>query len=435
MNLPESASRPARTATDMPLRGEFTPPGDKSISHRLILMSIAAEGEMTVTGLADGDDVKTSLRLFRTLGGETRGSETRLTMKGLGGRVKTDPGRPVELDCGNSGTTARLLAGLATGLSGSYVFDGDAQLRRRPMERLAEPLRSMGGRVETTEGRLPLRVTGGAPLHGLEYVNRAGSAQLKSAIILATLKADSPSLIIEPVPTRDHTEKLVNAWGGHAVLTRAGLEVRPGRLTMPPEATVPADPSSAAFFLTAAAFLPGGRVTARSLLLSPSRIGFLRVLERLGALVSLSLEQEEPEPVGRVTVAYQGPLRATEVTEIPSLVDEVPILALAAAFAEGTTVFRNLGELRHKETDRLAAIHRQLGGLGVRVRVEGDDLFVTGPADLTMPEVLDSGHDHRLAMTLLLARHIAGRRTPVLGEESISISYPGFMADLARLSA
>ena len=419
----------------MHLCGEFTPPGDKSISHRLILMSIAAEGEMTVTGLGDGDDVKTSLKLFRALGGETRGSENRLTLRGLGGRVKTGPANQVELDCGNSGTTARLLAGLATGLTGIYVFDGDAQLRKRPMERLAEPLRRMGGLVETTDGRLPLRVTGGRPLRGIEYVNLAGSAQLKSAVILATLNAESPSLIIEPVPTRDHTERLVRAWGGQAALTDAGLEVRPGRLTLPPEMTVPADPSSAAFFLAAAALEPGGRVTARSMLISPERTGFLRVLEHMGAEVSIVIEQEEPEPAGQVTVAYKGPLRATEVTDIPSLVDEVPILALAAAKAQGTTVFRGLGELRLKETDRLAAIHRQLGALGVQARVEGDDLFITGPATLTMPEALDSGHDHRLAMTLLLARHMAESRTPVLGEESVSISYPGFMADLARLSA
>jgi len=422
----------------MPLRGEFTPPGDKSISHRLILMSIAAEGEMTVAGLADGDDVKTSLRLFRALGGETRGPDARLTLTGLGGQVKTDPARPVELDCGNSGTTARLLAGLATGLPGAYVFDGDAQLRQRPMERLAEPLQRMGGRVETTDGRLPMRVTGGSALQGIKYVNQAASAQLKSAVILATLKAASPSLIIEPVPTRDHTERLVRAWGGHAALGPEGLEVRPGRLTLPREMTVPADPSSAAFFLTAAALKPGGRVTARAMLLSPARIGFLRVLERLGAEVNIKRDQPEEdqlEPMGRVTVAHKGPLKATEVTEIPSLVDEVPILALAAAFAEGVTVFRNLGELRHKETDRLAAIHRQLEALGVPARVEGDDLFITGPATLAPPEVLDSGHDHRLAMTLLLARHLAGSRTPVLGEESISISYPGFKADLARLAA
>ena len=419
----------------MPLCGEFTPPGDKSISHRLILMSIAAEGEMTVTGLGDGDDVKTSLKLFQTLGGETKGPENRLTLKGLGGRVRTDPARPTELDCGNSGTTARLLAGLAAGFPGTYIFDGDAQLRMRPMERLAEPLRRMGGSVETTDGRLPLRVVGGRPLHGIEYVNQAGSAQLKSAVILATLAAESPSLIIEPVPTRDHTERLVRAWGGRITQTEAGLEIRPGRLTLPPEAAVPADPSSAAFFLAAAALEPGGRVTARSMLISPGRTGFLRVLERLGAEVSTVIEQEEPEPMGRVTVAYKGPLRATEVIDIPSLVDEVPILALAAAAAQGTTVFRGLGELRFKETDRLAAIHRQLEALGVQARVEGDDLFITGPATLTMPEALDSGRDHRLAMTLLLARHMAGSRTPVLGEESISISYPGFTADLARLSA
>jgi len=390
---------------------------------------------MIVRGLGDGDDVKTSLRLFQALGGETRGPAASLVLTGLGGRVRTDPARPVELDCGNSGTTARLLAGLATGFPGTYILDGDAQLRRRPMERLAEPLRRMGARVETTDGRLPLKVTGDAPLHGIEFINQAASAQLKSAVILATLKADSPSLIIEPVPTRDHTERLIRAWGGHIVPVPRGLEVRPGRLTLPREADVPADPSSAAFLLTAAALQPGGRVTAISLLLSPGRLGFLKVLERLGAEVHLSLEKEEPEPVGRVTVAYNGPLKATEVTEIPSLVDEVPVLALAAALAEGTTVFRNLGELRLKESDRLAAIHHQLEALGVKVRVDGDDLFITGPATLRPPEVLDSGHDHRLALTLILARYIAGRPTPILGEESISISYPGFKADLARLSA
>ena len=418
----------------MPFCGEFTPPGDKSISHRLVLMSIAAEGKMTVSGLADGDDVRTSLKLYQALGGETRGPAARLTLTGLGGQVKTDPGRPMELDCGNSGTTARLLAGLATGLPGTYLFDGDAQLRRRPMERLAEPLRRMGACVTATNGRLPMRVTGGRPLCGIEFVNQAASAQLKSAVILATLKADSPSLILEPRPTRDHTEKLVQAWGGHARLTSRGLEVRPGRLTLPPETEVPADPSSGAFLLTAAALEPGSRVTAHSMLLSPGRTGFLKVLERLGAKVTIVRERETPEPVGRVTVTWSGPLRATEVTEIPSLVDEVPVLALAAALAEGTTVFRQLGELRFKETDRLAALHRQLGALGVRVRVEEDDLFITGPATLTPPEVMDSGHDHRLALTLILARHLTGRPTPILGEESISISYPGFKADLARLS-
>ena len=162
----------------MPLHGEFTPPGDKSISHRLILLAIPADGEMTVAGLADGDDVQTSLKLFKSLGGEVRGSGSRITLRGLGGRVKTDPDRPVELDCGNSGTTARLLAGLAVGLPGVYIFDGDAQLRRRPMERLAEPLRRMGGHVETTGGGLPLTITGGNPLHGIEFINHEGSAQL-----------------------------------------------------------------------------------------------------------------------------------------------------------------------------------------------------------------------------------------------------------------
>jgi 3-phosphoshikimate 1-carboxyvinyltransferase len=172
------------------------------------------------------------------------------------------------------------------------------------------------------------------------------------------------------------------------------------------------------------------------MLLSPARTGFLLVLERMGAEVTISLEHDQPEPMGRVTVANQGSLKATEIdaAEIPSLVDEVPVLSLAAALAEGSTVFRGLGELRVKETDRLAAVHRLMEAVGARAQVVGDDLFITGPNVLTLPEVLDSGHDHRLAMTMLLARHIAGGQTPVLGEESISISYPSFKADLARLS-
>ncbi len=421
----------------MSLRGEFTPPGDKSVSHRVTLLPILADGEMSVTGLSNCDDVKSSLAIFRTLGGEARGGGSQWTIKGLGGRLRPGPEEMVELDCGNSGTTMRLLGGLLSGLPGRFLLDGDHQLRRRPMERLADPLRQMGAHIETSDGHAPLRLSGGE-LRGIEYVNNEGSAQLKGAIILATLSASGPSRIIEPIPTRDHTERLVTLCGGKVVDHGSCLEVFPGRLTLPPTFAVPGDPSAAAFFLVGAAVIPDSRVTARDVLLSGGRIGFLKVLDRMGASIAINLEREKPEPNGHVTVEYAGPLTATEVTreEVPSLIDEIPILALAAALAEGTTVFRQVRELRVKETDRLTAIKHQLGALGVRVWVENDDLFVDGPAHLVLPENLDSGHDHRLAMTLYLALAAARKGTvPILGDESIPISYPSFREDLARLSS
>ncbi|MDR0880928.1 MAG: 3-phosphoshikimate 1-carboxyvinyltransferase [Candidatus Adiutrix sp.] len=418
----------------MALRGELIPPGDKSVSHRLVLMALLAEGEMSVTGLGDCEDVKTSLAIFRSLGGSALGGPPNLTIKGLGGRLNIDPDREVELDCANSGTTMRLLAGLLAGLPGRFLLDGDIQLRRRPMERLADPLRQMGARIETTNGLAPIAIQGGG-LHGIDYQNQEGSAQLKGAVILATLSASSPSRVTEPIPTRDHTERLVSYFGGRVTTTGATIEASPGSLTLPADFHTPGDPSSAAFFLVGAALIPESRVTARQILLSSTRIGFLKVLDRMGASIAITLGKDRPETSGDVTVEYNGRLTATEVTkeEVPSLIDEIPMLALAAALAEGETVFRQVRELRLKETDRLTAIKHQLGALGVKVRVEGDDLFVTGLTKLTLPETLDSGHDHRLAMTLHLALKAARASVPILGDESMAISYPAFQADLARL--
>ncbi|UQZ88599.1 3-phosphoshikimate 1-carboxyvinyltransferase [Deltaproteobacteria bacterium Smac51] len=421
----------------MAFKGEFTPPGDKSVSHRLVLMSIIGEGEMHVTGLSDCEDVKSSLAIFRTLGGEASGSGARWTLKGLGGKFLTNPSEPVELDCGNSGTTMRLLSGILAGIPGIYVLDGDSQLRRRPMERVADPLRRMGGQVETTGGKPPVTITGSA-LHGIQYNNNDGSAQLKSAVIFAALSAEGPTRIFEPVPTRDHTERMLSAFGAKVCLCgQQEVEINPGYPTLPESFNTPADPSAAAFFLTGAAIIPGSLVTANNILLSGGRIGYLKVLDRMGASIAINMEQEKPEPSGTVTIEYKGRLTATEVEaeEVPSLIDEVPILALAAARAEGVSVFRQVRELRLKETDRLTAIKHQLGALGVRVWVENDDLFIEGTDSFIMPETLDSSHDHRMAMAIYIALALAGKSVPVIGDESIAISYPGFKEDLARLTS
>ena len=419
----------------MALRGEFTPPGDKSVSHRLILLSILADGEIMASGVSDGEDIKNSLSIFKALGGEVLGGGSRLTIKGLGGNVKFPADQVLDLDCGSSGTAIRLAGGILAGLPGQFLLDGDSQLRRRPMERLADPLRQMGARVETSSGHAPINIKGGG-LHGIEYVNSDSSAQLKSAVILASLSAGSPSRIIESIPTRDHTERMIGYFGGHINISGSQIDVAPSRLKLPDEIVIPADPSGAAFFLVGAAVIPDSLVTAKNILLSNSRIGYLKVLDRMGASVSISLEQEKPEPSGNVTVEYTKPLQATEISaeEIPSLIDEIPILSLAAACAQGVTVFRQVRELRYKETDRLTAIKHQLGALGGRVWVECDDLFIEGPTKAIMPETLDSGHDHRIAMTMHMALAMAGKSIPVIGEDSISASYPNFKNDLAMLS-
>jgi 3-phosphoshikimate 1-carboxyvinyltransferase len=296
------------------------------------------------------------------------------------------------------------------------------------MERVAKPLRQMGAKVTCHNGRPPVIIDGG-PLTGIDYLTEHASAQLKGAVLLAGLSAKSPTTVTESLATRAHTENLINYFGGRVAAEGLKLTVTPGTLTLPPTFKTPSDPSSAAFFLTAAAFIPDSRVTAQNVLLAPTRTGFLSVLNRMGAKVTLAMTSDSPEPVGDVTVEYAGPLTGVEVlaAEIPTLIDEIPILALAATQARGVTTFRKVDELRVKETDRLMGVRHQLGALGARVTVEGDDLFIKGPTSFIIPESLDSASDHRLAMTLSVALTAARANIPILGAESIPISYPNFM--------
>ncbi|MDR2350768.1 MAG: 3-phosphoshikimate 1-carboxyvinyltransferase [Deltaproteobacteria bacterium] len=417
------------------LNGEFVPPGDKSVSHRLVLLSLLSKGEMLIKGLSACEDVASSLNCFRILGGRCREEQEGLRIFGANRRLCSDEG-VTELDCGNSGTTMRLLAGILAGIPGFYRLDGDGQLRKRPMERVCEPLRMMGATIETLLGKPPLTMTGGN-IVAMDYAIQEASAQVKGAILLAGLSAEGgPTAVTEVAPTRSHTERLIDHFGGRVETNGLRVKVWPGTLTLPETFVTPADPSSAAFFLAGAAIIPGSRVTAKNLLLSNGRTGFLKVLDRMGAKISLTMTSDTPEPAGEVTVEYNGPLNATEVPaeEIPSLIDEIPVLSLVATQADGETVFRKVDELRIKETDRLMSIRHQLGALGARVRVDGDDLFVRGPTSFILPESLDSGKDHRLAMTLTMALVAANAGIPVIGDESIPISYPGFREDLEKLT-
>lgn len=415
----------------MRLAGEVRPPGDKSLSHRIALLCLAARGACRVEGFSPCADCASSLAAVRALGGAARPE--------AGGLVLEGPRRlpaAAELDCGNSGTTLRLLSGLLAGKPGRWRLDGDPSLRRRPMQRVAEPLARMGAEVETTAGCAPVSIRGGG-LKGLDWRLPVASAQLKSALLLAGLAAQGPTRLSEPAPSREHTERLLQLCGADLTRRDGAWLLRPSELRLPPRCTVPGDPSSAAFFLCAAACLPHSRVTARGVLLSPGRTGFVQVLQRMGAEVTVSLRGREPEPWGDVNVAHAPGLAGcrVEAAEIPGLVDEVPALALTATQAEGTTVFCQVAELRVKESDRAGALLSQLGRMGARLELRGQDLWVHGPTRLAPAPGLDSLGDHRMAMTLALAGLLAGAPSPVAGRECAAISYPGFYRELERLAS
>ncbi|MFZ5587626.1 MAG: 3-phosphoshikimate 1-carboxyvinyltransferase [Thermodesulfobacteriota bacterium] len=416
----------------MRLKGSFNPPGDKSISHRVGLFSLLAAGACRVENYAPGADCASTLGAVAALGGGVEKDGRDILLQGRQGRLVAE----ASVDCGNSGTTLRLLMGLLAGRPGRYTLDGDESLRRRPMERVAAPLRLMGAEVATSHGRPPVAIQGRA-LSGIDYALPVASAQLKSALLLAGLQADGPTTVREPGPSRDHSERLLVRCGARIAQGRGWVRVEPSAIRLPERLRVPGDASSAAFFLCAAALIPGSDVIAEGVLLNPTRIGFLDVLRRMGADLSVERQGDEPEEWGRARVAFGPRLRATTIAaaEVPALVDEVPILALAASQAQGKTVFQGVGELRVKESDRLAAIASQLGAMGARLAAEGDELVVEGPTPLIAPTALDSFGDHRIAMTLRLAGLLAGGEPAIAGEQCAAISYPGFAADLRALLA
>jgi 3-phosphoshikimate 1-carboxyvinyltransferase len=414
----------------MSLTGVLRPPGDKSISHRLGLVSLLARGRCRVQNFAPGADCASTLEAVRRLSGLSRASGREVILEGAAGRLSEG-----EVDCGNSGTTLRLLMGLLAGRPGEWHLRGDESLSRRPMQRVAEPILLMGGQVRPTGGRPPVFVSGRS-LTGVTYELPVASAQLKSAVLLAGVQAEGVTTVVEPSPSRDHTERLLMLCGADIIRIDGRWRVRRSELGLPETFRVPGDISSAAFFICAAAAVPGSDLKVEGVVLNATRTGFLGVLARQGCRLEVEPRGTDPEPWGDVRVTFSPDLSGTEVTaaEVPTLIDEVPILALAATQARGTTVFKGVGELRVKETDRLAAIVSQLSALGADVAVKGDDLVVTGPTRLDARGPLDSFGDHRMAMTLTLAGLLAGRPAEVIGHDCVEISYPAFFDDLARLS-
>lgn len=416
--------------------GAIEVPGDKSISHRALILSALAEGTSTITGLSGGDDVARTARAMAALGAEVVPGVATVTVHGGRSRL-TVPAGP--LDLGNSGTGLRLIAGVAATLPGTTVLTGDDSLQTRPMDRVAEPLMRMGAVLTGVgeECRPPVSVTGGA-LSGIEYTPPMASAQVKSAVLLAGIAADGETVVHEPVATRAHTEEMLAAAGADIIVERAGagrvVRVRRSTLRAGPF-TVPGDPSQAAFWVVGGTIVPGSRVTVSGIHLGAERVGFLDVLRRMGAGIEV---EETGEGIGSVTSRTSRLVgTVVEAAEIPSL-DEVPVLAVAAARAEGRTIFRHVGELRVKESDRLAGTADLVEAFGGRAAVEGDDLVVTGVGAPLHPGRVDARGDHRMAMAAAIAAAacpMAADVTVITGWESVATSYPGFTADLHRLSS
>ncbi len=425
-----------------PLVGSARVPGDKSISHRAVLFAAMAEGTSRLSGVLDSADVRSTIAAVASLGAQVNLSvaadgSLEGGIVGWGARGPASPAAAI--DCGNSGTTARLLMGVLAGWDIRVELTGDASLCCRPMRRVCDPLARMGARFFPEDApTLPLTVEGSRALRPLKYSLPVPSAQVKTAILLAGLAACGPTHIIEPHPSRNHTELMLPAFGV-PVTSAAGLAELHGPATLTAcEVQVPGDPSSAAFLACAAALMPGSALQIEDISLNPARIGFLRTLEQMGADASRrSTGMCGRELTGMIQVHHRAGLHGCVVPadKIASLIDEIPILSLVAARARGLTVFRGIDELRVKETDRAAAIVEGLGLMGVDAWVEGSDLFIEGNAKAHFaPHTLFDAHgDHRLAMTWALAGMTSGVPVRIKGFESVVVSYPDFLADLRAL--
>ncbi len=429
-----------------PLRGTLAPPPDKSISHRAAILAAMGDGETRIANFLDAADTLSTLGAIERLGCGVERDESQVRVRGVGLRGP----RTAAIDVGNAGTLLRLLPGWLAGQpAGEWSLDGDESIRRRPVDRVIEPLRLMGADVEAREARFtPLSVRG-AELRGIDYRLPVASAQVKSCLLLAGLLADGPTSVIERRPTRDHTERMLRAAGATVRTENAGTpvtihgELPAQRVTVEPaarlelgEIEVPGDFSSAAFFLVAALLVRGSTVRLEGVGVNPGRIGLLGILTRMGAAVEvIETAAAGQEPVATI-VARSGPLQATRVAagEVPLAIDELPLVALAGCFADGKTVVSGAEELRYKESDRIATVVDGLTALGAAIEATDDGFAVTGTGGLR-GGALDAAGDHRLAMLGAIAGLASGEGVEVRGFEAAAVSYPGFADDLARLYA
>lgn len=412
------------------LTGEVRLPGDKSISHRTLLLGALADGPCRVRHLGRGWDIAATVGVLRALGVEVAyHGETEARIHGPGGPSRLQEPTRV-LNCLNSGTTTRLLAGVLAGAPVFSVLTGDESLRSRPMRRIVEPLRAMGATLDGRDGgaRLPLAIRGRERLQAVDWSLEVASAQAKSALLLAGLSADGETTVREPRPTRDHTERLLRLMDVPVRSEGGAHTISGGIIPRPFDLVVPGDPSSAAFIAVAACCLPGSQVAFRDLALNPFRIAFLDILRRMGANIGVGPSPNDDwEPRGDVTVGG-AVLRGITIgpEEVPALIDELPVLAVAMAVAEGISEVRGAAELRRKESDRIAGMASELRGFGVEITELEDGFRIAGGRPLTAPAVSDAHGDHRLAMSLAVAGLVADGVTRLRGAEHIDVSFPDF---------
>lgn len=422
--MAELVVRPSRG-----LQGAITPPGDKSLSHRAVMFSGIADGTTEISGFLTGEDTMHTARAMQLLG---------VLIEGIGGERLVVQGRGVDglvepsgvLDMGNSGTGMRLLAGLLAGQRFFSVLTGDRYLVKRPMGRITEPLSRMGATIDgRANGTLaPLSIRGGAAVRGIAYTSPVASAQVKSAILLCGLYADGTTSVIEPHKSRDHTERMLRSFGVDVREDGLAVSIRGGqRLRASGSVTVPSDISSAAFFMVAAALVPGSDVVIRNVGVNPTRTGIIDILRMMGADIALERERTQAgEPVADIRVRHRRLRGATIGGEVvPRAIDEIPILAVAACYAQGTTIIKDAAELRVKESDRIATMAAELRKMGAKVTELPDGMEITGQESLT-GALCESHGDHRIAMSLAVAGLAAHGATTVRGAEWIETSFPGF---------
>lgn len=408
-------------------------PGDKSISHRSVMFGALAKGDTEISNFLRGADCLSTISCFRSMGVdiEEKGENVLVHGKGLRGLRRPDG----ILDCGNSGTTTRLISGILAAQDFDVTLTGDESIQKRPMKRIIDPLSLMGAEIESVRGNgcAPLHITG-APLHGISYSTLVASAQVKSAILLAGLYADGETRVTEPAPSRNHTELMLSSFGADVRTEGTTVTIRQAEELYGQKIQVPGDISSAAFFIAAGLLIPGSEILLKNVGVNPTRDGVLRVFRRMGGSIeTTALSSGAGEPAADLLVKASR-LHGVEIggEEIPSLIDEIPVIAAAACFADGVTVIRDAAELKVKESNRIAAMTENLRAMGADVTETEDGMIIRGGRPLH-GAVIDSRNDHRIAMTFAVAALAAEGETSIPQWDCVNISYPGFLEDLRKL--
>lgn len=408
-------------------------PGDKSISHRGLIFGALATGRTEISNILESEDVQSTARVLKGLGVEIKKENGKTIVEGRGPQAFKNPSHI--LDCGNSGTTMRLMMGVLSSVPGLQCeLTGDASLVKRPMKRVAAPLREMGGEFELTNGDFaPLKVSG-KNLKAVNYDLKIASAQIKTAIMLAAIGAEGVTRIYGEIHSRDHTERLLSHFGVKVNSNSIEVLVEGGQKFTPNKLNVPGDPSTAAFWLAGAALIQNSNLELKNISLNPTRTGFIRVLERMGVQIETVVTETIPEPIGNIRIR-PGTLKGVTVeeAEVPSLIDELPMLAVLATQATGRTVVTGAEELRVKETDRIEAVAKNLRAMGAKIETTPDGFIIEGPQKLKGAEI-DSFHDHRIAMAFSIATLVADSESVIHGSECVAISYPQFYSILAELT-